>query len=311
VESAPSVALSFVIPVYNSSASIGAVVEDIVGLMGDTHFEVVLVNDGSSDDSEGVCARLVDKHPGRVRLVQLARNFSEHNAVLAGLNFSRGEYVAVLDDDGQNPPAEVLNLWREIKATKSDVVYGHYRQKMHGVLRNAGSRFNDFMANHMLGKPREIYLSSFKIMNRFTVDEIIKYRGHFPYIDGLIFRTTRHIRQIPVEHKRREAGRSTYTLRKLIALWLNMFLNFSITPLRLTMVVGFFTAFASFAWMVEIIVEKIRNPAIPVGLPSLIVTVSFFSGVQLLIIGMVGEYLGRLFLDHSGTPQYAVRYVKE
>ncbi len=205
------VELSFVIPVFNAAATIGPVVERIHALYDDLAFEIVLVNDGSTDDSEQACPTLAARYPATVVFLHLARNFGEHNAVLAGLNHARGRYVAILDDDGQNPPEEV----RRAASTRSvdsghDVVYGRYRVKHHAPWRNLGSRFNDHVANVMLRKPRDLYLSSFKIINRFIVDEVTRYKGAFPYIDGLILRTTRNIGQVDVEHRAPE-GRARTT----------------------------------------------------------------------------------------------------
>lgn len=303
--------LSFVIPVYNGANSIEAVVRDILRLFSFVSFEIILVNDGSRDNTEAVCQALVDAHPQQVIFLQLSRNFSEHNAVLAGLNHSRGAFVAVLDDDGQNPPAEIIRMYEAIKTGNYDTVYGFYREKQHHWFRNLGSRFNDAVANTMLKKPKHLYLSSFKIMNRFIVDQIITYKGAFPYIDGLIFRTTQNIAQIPVEHKKRELGQSGYTLSKLVKLWLNMFLNFSISPLRMAAVLGLFTAAGSIPLIFLIIIDKILHPELTMGVPTILVAMTFFAGLQLLIIGLVGEYLGRMFLDHAGTPQFIVRYVYE
>src|SRR3984893_17610102 len=213
--------LSLVVPVYNSSATIGDVVDHIHKVFSTTRYEVVLVNDGSEDDSETVCRRFVEASPLNVTSVQLSRNFGEHNAVLAGLSYARGEYVAVVDDDGQNPPEEIVRMLAELKRGHYDVVYGHYIEKKHSWLRNLGSRFNDRIATLMLRKPKELYLSSFKVMNRFVVNEIVKYRGPFPYADGLIYRTTRRIGQIPVEHRASVSGASRYTFTKLVSLWLN------------------------------------------------------------------------------------------
>ncbi|MCX6129092.1 MAG: glycosyltransferase family 2 protein [Proteobacteria bacterium] len=300
--------LSFVIPVYNGSASIRKVAQEIIRHFSFLSFELILVNDGSKDDSEEVCKILVDENPGLIKFLQLSRNFSEHNAVLAGLNQSRGNFVAVLDDDGQNPPFEILRLYEAIKIGKHDTVYGFYRDKKHHWFRNLGSKFNDAVANVMLKKPKSIYLSSFKIMNRFIVDQVISYKGAFPYIDGLIFRATQNIAQIPVEHVVRVEGRSGYTFQKLVKLWLNMFLNFSISPLRMAAVLGLLSSAASIPLIFIIIIDKILNPQLTMGVPTILVAMSFFSGIQLLIIGLVGEYLGRMFLDYSGTPQYIVRY---
>ncbi len=304
--------LSFVIPVYNGSRTISGVVERIDEFYSDIDFEIVLVNDGSRDDSEQACLALVGRYPKTVRFLQLARNFGEHNAVLAGLNSASGAYVAVLDDDGQNPPEEVRKMYREIRDKGFDVVFGRYRVKHHRRFRNLGSWFNDRVAKLLLGKPAGLYLSSFKVMNRFIVGEITKYTGAFPYIDGLILRTTRNLGQVEVEHREREESASNYTLTKLFFLWLNMFMNFSIAPLRIAALVGLVTSLTSVFLMVGIVIDKLYiNPEVTIGLPTVLVFIVFFAGVQLVILGMIGEYLGRLFLDHSKRPQFVVRYVKD
>ena len=309
-EASSETRLSFVIPVYNSSETLGDVVEQIHALYGDVAFEVILVNDGSRDTSESVCVAAADTHPATVTFVHRARNFGEHGAVLAGLHHARGEYVAILDDDGQNPPEEVRRLYDEIVAKGYDVVYGRYRVKQHGFLRNLGSALNDRLATWMLGKPRDLYLSSFKVLNRFLVDEVTTYSGAFPYIDGLILRATENIGQLDVEHRAREESQSGYTLRKLFVLWLNAFLNFSITPLRVSALLGAVTSLLSLFLLVLIVIDKLYiNPGVTIGIPTVLLTVVFFAGVQLVILGAIGEYLGRLFLDHSKSPQFVVRYV--
>jgi glycosyltransferase involved in cell wall biosynthesis len=307
----PDPQLSLVIPVFNGSDSIKRVVREIHESFTDMSIEVILVNDGSRDDSEMICRELVEEYPSTLTFVHLSRNFGEHSAVLAGLNHCCGAYVAILDDDGQNPPSEVRRLLDELKASGNDVVYGRYRIKQHSVFRNIGSWFNDRMANMMLKKPRDLYLSSFKVMNRFIVDEITRYKGGFPYIDGLILRSTAKLGQIEVEHNPRSGSPSGYTLRKLVKLWTNMFLNFSILPLRMAAILGMLAAFGSIFLMVAIVIDKLYfNQEMAIGLPTLLVTIVFFSGVQLMILGTIGEYLGRLFLDHSGSPQFVVRYVR-
>jgi undecaprenyl-phosphate 4-deoxy-4-formamido-L-arabinose transferase len=303
--------LSLVIPVYNSSASIGAVVDRIHQVFTAVPFEVVLVNDGSADDSEKACTLIAEQFPETVSFVQLSRNFGEHNAVLAGLNHTSGRYVAVLDDDGQNPPEEVVRMYHEIRRGNYDVVYGRYRTKRHGWLRNLGSWFANAMANIMLKKPRDLYLSSFKVMNRFAVNQVIKYQGPFPYVDGLIYRTTRNIGQIDVEHRERLHGRSNYTLRKLVRVWLNMFLNFSILPLRLATLGGVLASVTSLAALAAIWIDKLAHQSNPQpGIRTVLCCIVFFGGLNLLIVGLLGEYLGRLYLSHTGTPQFVVRYIR-
>jgi len=243
--------------------------------------------------------------------VRLARNFGEHGAILAGLRHTTGDVVAILDDDGQNPPAEVQRLVSTLVEKRCDAVYGRYRVKRHSFLRNLGSRFNDRMANWMLKKPPGLYLSSFKVLERFLVDEITRYEGAFPYIDGLILRTTRNIGQVDVEHRQREHGRSGYTAGKLAALWLNMFLNFSIAPLRLAALLGVAMSGFSLLLLVAIVIDKLYiNPELTRGLPTVLALIVFFAGLQLVLLGTIGEYLGRLFLDHSKMPQCVVRYVR-
>src|SRR3954468_18067562 len=303
--------ISLVVPVYNGSATIAGVVNRIHEVFSTMRYEVVLVNDGSDDDSEAVCAELTKIRPDAVTHLQLSRNFGEHNAVLAGLSYARGEYVAVLDDDGQNPPEEIVRMLAELKRGRYDVVYGHYIQKKHSWFRNLGSRFADRSASLMLGKPKELYLSSFKVMNRFVVNEIIKYRGPFPYADGLIYRTTRRIGQMPVEHRASSGGTSRYTITKLVSLWLNMFLNFSIAPLRLSVYVGLFASCCSIFALILIFIDKLWiTPNVTIGIPTVLGMTVFFSGIQLMILGVAGEYLGRLYLDQTGTPQYVVRYAR-
>jgi glycosyltransferase involved in cell wall biosynthesis len=300
--------LSLVIPVYNGSSTIGAVVEQIRRVFAAERFEIILVDDGSDDDTEQVCAQLVAAAPEIITALQLSRNFGEHNAVLAGFSYARGEYVAVLDDDGQNPPEEVVRMLAELKRGNYDVVYGHYIEKKHSWFRNLGSHFNDRIATIMLGKPKDLYLSSFKVMNRFLVDEITKYRGPFPYADGLIYRTTRRIAQIPVEHRASTGQQSRYTFRRLVRLWLNMFLNFSIAPLRLSVYVGLITSCFSVVALFLILIDKLWiQKNLTVGIPTVLGSIVCFSGIQLMMLGLVGEYLGRLYLDQTGTPQYIVR----
>jgi undecaprenyl-phosphate 4-deoxy-4-formamido-L-arabinose transferase len=215
----------------------------------------------------------------------------------------------VLDDDGQNPPEEVVRMLDELKRKNYDVVYGHYIEKKHSRFRNLGSRFNDRIATLMLHKPKDLYLSSFKVMNRFLVNEIIKYRGPYPYTDGLIYRVTRNIGQIPVEHRVSQSGPSRYTLRRLVRLWLNMFLNFSIKPLRISVYVGLLASVLSLFSLVAILIDKLWiTKNVTLGIPTVLGSVVFFAGIQLMILGLVGEYLGRLYLDQTGTPQYVVRY---
>lgn len=301
--------LSIVIPVYNGANTIDGLVEKLLAILGLEHLQIILVNDGSLDNSHEVCHKLARKYPEIIIYINLSKNFGEHNAVIAGLNYADGDYAVIMDDDFQNPPEEVLRLINEATSKQYDIVYTYYERKQHSWFRNIGSKFNEFIANFMLQKPRNLYLSSFKCLSKFVVQEIIKYKGPFPYIDGLALRCTRNIGKIKVQHKKRKEGRSGYTLRKLINLWLNMFVNFSINPLRLSTLLGLIFSCLGVIITICTIIEKFLHPKIPVGWPSLIIAIMTFSGVQLLILGLLGEYLGRLFLSNNQTPQFVIREV--
>jgi glycosyltransferase involved in cell wall biosynthesis len=298
--------LSLVIPVYRGADTVPRLVESLEReLAASFRLEFVLVNDGSPDHSGQVCRQLAAVRP-HLRFVDLARNFGEHNAVMAGLNHCSGDAAVILDDDFQNPPSEVVKLVAALQAGH-DVVWSRYERKQHHWLRNLGSRFNDRMATWMLGKPADLYLSSFKALSRFTIDEVIRYRGPYPYLDGLILRVTRNYTTVLCEHNARETGKSGYTLRKLVALWLNMFTTFSVLPLRIASLLGVCVACLGGVLAVVFVWERIWYPDTERGWASLMVMALFLGGIQLMVLGMIGEYLGRLYLQDSGRPQFVVR----
>ena len=303
--------ISVVIPVYNGARTIGPLVERLLAALTGSPLQIVLVDDGSVDASDEVCRALSGRHAGMVTYVKLGRNFGEHNAVMAGLWHARGDYAVIMDDDFQNPPEEVGRLIDHALRHGYDIVYTHSPVKHHHWLRNLSSRLNDRVANFMLNKPRHLYLSSFKCLSRFLVGQILKYRGPYPYIDGLALRCTRNIGIIEVRHAPRREGRSNYTPRKLLRLWLNMFVNFSVMPLRVSTVVGLASSVLGLALGVEVLVERLVRPGVPVGWASVLVPIVLFSGVQLVMLGLLGEYLGRLFLTENQTPQFVVREVVE
>ena len=300
--------VSIVIPVYNGAKTIGPLVDRLTESYSQTYrLEIILVNDGSADRSAEVCRELVQRYPGRVRFLNLSRNFGEHQALLAGLNHASGEVVVTMEDDLQCPPEEVAKLIEALEAGSHDVVYGQFGVRHYSGSRKLGSWFNDRMANVLLGKPRNLYLSSFKCLSRFLVDEVCRYRGPFPYLDGLILRVTRNYGVVSVQHQPRAGGTSGYTLRKLVALWLNMFTNFSILPLRLAVLAGFSFALLGGVLSVAVVIEKLMIPETEVGWPSTVIVIMIFAGLQLMVLGMIGEYLGRIFLTSNQTPQFAVR----
>ncbi|BBK33320.1 undecaprenyl-phosphate 4-deoxy-4-formamido-L-arabinose transferase [Stella humosa] len=300
--------LSIVVPVYNGAASVGELVEALSDLAVPGGLEIVLVNDGSPDDSLAVCRRLLETARVPLVVVDHARNFGEHNAVMTGLRHAGGRYILTMDDDLQNPPEEVLRILEHAQKNELDVVYTYYETKEHALWRNLGSRFTNWCADRLLDKPKGLYLSSFRCMSRFAAQAIGRYDGPFPYVDGLLLQVTKRIGRIQVRHLPRAVGRSNYTLRRLVRLWMNMFLNFSVMPLRAATLLGLgFSALGGLAGLVVIVEALINQP--PAGWASLMAATLLVSGVQLVMLGMIGEYLGRLFLTVNRKPQGIVRTV--
>lgn len=303
-----SLALSIVIPVYNGADSIGELIEALESLEVPGGHEIVLVNDCSPDSSLFECRRLQMHAKVPMTVVNLARNFGEHNAVMAGLREARGAHVITMDDDLQNPPGEVLRLLAYAQKTGKDVIYTHYAKKQHTAWRNFGSRFANRVADIVLDKPKGLYLSSFRCISAFVAEQVMRYEGPFPYIDGLILQATQSIGTLEVEHLPRHAGRSNYTLTRLTRLWLAMALNFSVIPLRIATFAGFGLSAAGLFGVCWAIAEAMLRQT-PPGWASLTVATLLLLGMQLIMLGIIGEYLGRLYLTANRKPQSVVRDV--
>ena len=299
-------ALSIVVPVYNGAKSVGQLVDALATLEIPGGHEIVLVNDCSPDNSLEVCLALSRRRDIPVTVVDLARNFGEHNAVMAGLAHARGDYVITMDDDLQNPPGEVARLHAFARDHGHDVVYTYYAAKQHAAWRNLGSRFTNWCADYLLDKPKGLYLSSFRCISAFAAGKVIAYAGPFPYVDGLILQVTQRIGRLQVEHLPRMEGRSSYTFRRLVRLWLNMFLNFSVWPLRASTMVGMLMAGLGVLGFLIVLIEALTGGT-PEGWASLMAAVLLVAGVQMMMLGMIGEYLGRLYLTMNRKPQYVVR----
>ena len=303
-------ALSVVIPVYNGEATIGELVEALRALEIDGGLEIILAVDGSPDGSLDRCKRLVAEPGAPVTVLSLSRNFGEHNAVMAGFSRARGAFVITMDDDLQNPPGEVKRLFEFTRDGAWDAVYTYYAHKQHAVWRNLGSRFTNWVADQLIDKPRGLYLSSFRCLSGFVCQSVVaNYEGPYPYIDGLVFQVTQNVGHLQVEHLPRFEGRSNYTLRRLVRLWLSMFLNFSVMPLRLATLLGLGFGLLGAVGAAIVIAEAISDHKPPQGYASLMVAVLVLAGVQLVLVGLIGEYLGRMFLAVNRKPQYLVREV--
>ncbi len=300
--------ISIVIPCYNSQATIRKVVEMVMEefqKMDQYECEFVLVNDGSpKDDTYGEIRRL-GKDYTNVKGVNLLRNFGQHNALMAALHYTSGDYILGMDDDMQTHPSQISKLIHKMEEG-FDLVYGCYPKKKNSFLKNLSSKLNEVSSRILLGRPKDIVSSNFWMITRQVRDEVIKYDSFNPYIDGIFYRTTHKIGNVEVEHFKREVGTSNYTLKKLMKLWL-AYWNYSVIPLRISSVLGCISAAGGFLAAICIIIYKLIDPTVIVGWSSTMCIVVVFAGLILMVLGIIGEYLGKMILILNRTPQFIVR----
>ena len=302
--------VSFVIPCYRSEQTIRGVVDEIRDTMQTLpayDWEIVLVNDCSPDGTFAVL-RALAAEDSRITAVDLAKNFGQHAALMCGMRHTSGDVVVCLDDDGQTPADEVGKLLSKLEEGY-DVVYASYDHKQHASWRNWGTKLNNKMTEIMLGKPKELSIPSYLAARRFIIDEMLSYTHCYPYVDGLILRTTRSICNVPVTHRAREDGESGYTLVKLIGLWMNGFTSFSVKPLRIASYCGAAAAVAGFIYFIIILIKHFVDSSIPEGWASTMAMMMLLGGVVLLVLGMIGEYIGRIYMCINASPQFVERQV--
>ena len=304
--------ISFVIPCYRSSQTLPGVIQEIKDTMKtlkNYEYEIVLVNDSSPDDTFCVITGLCRENDN-ITGINLARNFGQHAALMAGFHYVKGDVVVCLDDDGQTPACEVGRLLAGIEEG-ADVVYAKYNHKHHSGFRNFGSHVNEVMTRIMLGKPKDLYVSSYFAAKRFVVDEMIRYEYAYPYVIGLVLRTTKNIVNVEIDHRDRQAGESGYTLKKLLGLWFNGFTAFSVKPLRVATVPGTICALCGFAYGIYTIIKKIfiQPPDLVIGFSALMSVIVFMGGMLMLMLGLVGEYMGRMYVSMNNSPQYVIREI--
>ncbi len=300
--------VSFVIPCYRSELTLEKVVAEIDNKMTELSqygYEIILVNDCSPDGTLAVIRRLCEQK-SYIKGISFARNFGQHAGLMAGLRASTGDYVVCLDDDGQTPADEVDKLLDKLEEG-FDAVYAKYGHKQHSGFRNLGSKVNELMTRVMLDKPAELYISSYFAVRRFVVEDMIKYENSYPYVIGLVLRATKCITNVEVQHREREEGASGYTLKKLLGLWFNGFTAFSVKPLRIATAIGGTFSGLGFLYGLFTIIKKFVNPEVPMGFSSLMAAVVFFGGMIMLMLGLIGEYIGRIYISLNNSPQYVIK----
>lgn len=303
--------ISFVIPCYRSENTIEGVVNEIETAMEvlskekKYSYEIILINDCSPDNTMGTIRRLCEEKQNIIG-IGFARNFGQHAALMAGLRQSDGDYVVCLDDDGQTPADEVNKLLEKLEEG-FDAVYAKYEHKQHSGFRNLGSKVNELMTRIMLEKPKELYISSYFAVKRFVVEDMIRYENSYPYVIGLVLRSTKNITNVVVNHREREEGSSGYTLKKLFTLWFNGFTAFSVKPLRIATCLGVIFACGGFAYGFYTIIKRLVNPDVPIGYSSMMAALVFFCGMIMVMLGLIGEYIGRIYISMNSSPQYVIR----
>lgn len=304
----PMSRLSFVIPCYGSETTIEIVVHELINTLKqrpEYDYEIILVNDCSPDLVWERIRALVLTNP-KIIGINLAKNFGQHSALMAGYRKCTGDLIISLDDDGQTPACELFTLVDKIQEGW-DVVYASYEHKMHNGFRNFGTWMNEKMTESLLGKPKGLRVTSYFIMQRFIKDEILRYQNAYPYIEGLIFRATKHITNAPVTHKSRMVGQSGYTFKKLVTLWFNGFTAFSVKPLRIATLCGTASAFLGFCYGLYVVIRKLVDPTIEMGWSSIISSIFLMGGLILVMLGLIGEYIGRIYISINNAPQYTIR----
>lgn len=297
--------ISIVIPVYNSHECVAEISKQIADALKDFEYEQIMVNDCSRDSSWDEIKKVCSENKNVIG-INLRKNGGQDSAILTGLNYARGNYIVIMDDDLQHSPYDIPKLYEE--AVKGfDVVYANFDSKKQKLWKNLGSWFNGKISEIALQKPKEVYLSPFKIICRGVVDEMIKFNNLFPYIDGLIFQVTRNITQISVEHHKREMGKSNYNLAKSIKVFLRMLFGFSTAPLYITFRLGMISAIAGVILAIYYIIEYFTGKADVTGWTTIVVLILILGGSILLSLGIIGKYLGQVYLTVNKVPKFIVK----
>lgn len=301
--------ISFVLPCYNSQNTIEKVTERIINTVKcreGLDYEIILVNDCSPDNVYEVVKKLASENE-KIKGINLAKNFGQHSALMAGFSCVTGDAVVCLDDDGQTPPEEMFKLIDSL-GEDCDVAFAKYTNKKHSLFRNMGSKVNDLMARWLIGKPKNLSMMSYFACKRFIIDEVVRYDNPYPYVSGLLIRSTKKVKNVEMEHSERLEGKSGYSLKKLLGLWFNGFTSFSVKPLRLASFMGVFCALIGFAYGIYLFINKLINwDSVQLGYTSTIAIILFVGGMLMMMLGLIGEYIGRIYISLNKSPQYVIK----
>jgi undecaprenyl-phosphate 4-deoxy-4-formamido-L-arabinose transferase len=271
-------------------------------------YEIITAVDGSPDKVGEVLLERAESN-SRIKVIILSKNYGQASAQMVGIKHASGDYVVLLDDDGQCPVDRVFDLISPLEVGY-DIAVAKYRKKTQSAFKNFGSVVNKKTTHFLLDVNKDFELSNFLAMKRFVAVQISSYNTPYPFIDGFISQITKNIMYVPMEERNRMKGKTGYTLTKLVGLWLNGFTSFSVKPLRISSLIGVICAFAGFIFGIITIIRKLTLPDIDVGWSSIVSIIIFIGGLIMLMLGMIGEYLGRVYISINKAPQYVVRETK-
>lgn len=300
--------ISFVIPCFRSENTIGKVIGEIIAetaKLAVYDYEIIAVDDSSPDCVFAVLEKMA-RDNRRIKVLSMAKNFGQHAGMMAGIYVSEGDFIVFLDDDGQCPVDQLKALIEPLE-NDWDIAIARYGRKKQSIFKNMCSAVNEFVADLLIDKPRHLQMGNFMAVTRFAADEMKRYTGPYPYISGLLFRTSTRIINVPMEERERMEGGTTYTLRKLFALWLNSFTAFSVKPLRFAALAGLVFSGLGFVYGAAVVVRKIYSPVVTAGWSSVMAVILFLGGIILFVLGLIGEYIGRIYMSINQMPQYVVR----
>lgn len=303
--------ISIVIPCYNSQDTIENVVNEYINVLRKNsinNYEFVLINDASKDNTWNVLQKIAKNHPNTT-VISLSKNFGQHNAIMAGFNYVTGDYVVTSEDDGQTQLNIINQMIQKLQVGYDVVMANQTQQYKPSLFRNIGTKFSDFTSNIFLDNPENLPLSIFFMAKKYVIDEMIKYKNPYPFITGLVLRTTHKIAVINVEHLKRKSGQSGYSFKKLLKLWINEFTSFSVKPLEFSAYIGIISAIIGFTFGIYVIIRRIFFHNILAGWSSLVAIILFMTGIILFVLGLTGEYIGRIYICINQSPQYVIKDV--